>query len=134
MKDSELKTIMRFGLVGVAGFCTDAGLLQVILGLSGLDPLLARIPSFFVAVLVTWYLNRGFTFGMRHKSFRESFLPYLAGNAIGLALNFGIYCAGILGSPFLAHYPVLAVALGAVIAMVFNFLAMRFWIFRHHGE
>ena len=132
MNDTELKKFLRFCVVGTAGFCTDAGILQLVLTVTVLGPIPARIPAFMVAVLVTWYFNRGFTFRMHHKRFLESFPPYIASSAIGLALNFGIYSAGVLFVPVLAKWPVLAVAIGSVTALFFNFAAARLFIFRHH--
>lgn len=129
MSDTGFRKFMRYCAVGAAGFCTDGGLLQLGIHVFGLGAIVARVPSFAVAVLVTWYLNRGFTFRMQSRSFRESFPAYIAANAIGLAINFGTYTAGVLFSPFMAQYPLIPLAIGAGIGMVFNFLAAR-WIFR----
>jgi len=129
MTDTGFKRFLRYCIVGVAGFCTDGGLLQLGIHLFGLGVIVARVPSFTVAVLVTWYLNRGFTFRMQSKSFQKSFPTYIAANAVGLAINFGTYSAGVLFSPFLAQYPLIPLAVGAGIGMVFNFFAAR-WIFR----
>ncbi len=125
----DAKRFIRYCIVGGIGFCTDGGLLQAGIHLLGLGPLAARAPSFLTAVLVTWYLNRGFTFRMKHKSFRESFPAYIAANAAGLAINFGTYSAGVLLSDTLAQYPLIPLAVGAVIGMAFNFFAAK-WIFR----
>ncbi|MCB9991893.1 MAG: GtrA family protein [Rhodospirillales bacterium] len=129
MSDTGFKRFMRYCLVGGIGFCTDGGLLQLGIHLMGWGVIVARVPSFLIAVLVTWYLNRGFTFRKQHISFRESFPSYIAANAVGLAINFGSYSAGVLFSPFMAQYPLLPLAIGAVLGMVFNFFAAR-WIFR----
>lgn len=129
MNAPDFKRLIRYGIVGVVGFCTDGGLLQAGIHLLDLGVIVARIPSFTVAVLVTWYLNRGFTFQAQHKSFKESFPAYITANAVGLAINFGTYSAGVLLSPFMAEYPLIPLAIGAGIGMVFNFIAAR-WIFK----
>jgi len=129
MNDTEFKKFMRFCGVGSIGFITDGGLLQAGIMLFGWGPLIARIPSFLTAVLVTWYLNRNYTFRTPEKSFRESFPVYISTNAVGLAINFGTYSAGVLLSPFMAQYPLIPLAIGAGLAMFFNYLAAR-WIFK----
>jgi len=120
---------MRYCLVGVIGFCTDGGLLQAGIHFMGWGVIVARVPSFITAVLVTWYLNRGFTFRAQHKSFRESFPAYIAANAVGLAINFGTYSAGVLLSETLAQYPLVPLAVGAGLGLIFNFIAAKY-IFR----
>lgn len=124
-----MKVFLRFCLVGAAGFCIDGGLLQAGIRLLGLGVVAARVPSFAAAVLATWWMNRNFTFGAKDKSFRESFPPYVAANAVGLALNFGIYSAGVLFSERLAAAPLAALGIGAVIGLAFNYAASRLWVF-----
>lgn len=125
MEDTARKRFFRYCLVGAAGFGTDSILLQAGIHFLGLGVLTARVPSFLAAVLVTWYFNRGFTFRAEHKSFLESFPVYIAANAIGLAINFGTYSAGVLLSPFLANWPLIPLAAGAGLGMIFNFFSAR---------
>ena len=120
----------RFAMVGGVGFCVDGGILQF--GLSVLDwgPIVARVPSFFAAVLTTWYLNRSYTFEIPHKSFIETFPGYLSANFVGLLLNFGIYSAAVIWLPdTLGKYPLVALAVGGIIAMFFNYAISRHFIF-----
>lgn len=124
-----MNTFFRFCLVGAAGFCIDGGLLQAGIHLLGLGVIAARVPSFTAAVLATWWMNRTFTFRAAGKSFRNSFPPYVAANAVGLALNFGIYSAGVLFSETLAAMPLAALGIGAVLGLAFNYAASRLWVF-----
>jgi putative flippase GtrA len=122
LKDS---VIFRFALAGTAGFLTDGTILQAGISLVHLSPLIARIPSFSVAVVVTWWLNRDFTFRTPEKSFRDSFPAYLLSSAVGLAINFGVYTAGVL----MHVWPLPALAAASIAAMFFNFAMARFVIF-----
>lgn len=128
MNDTALKRFLRYCLVGGVGFCTDAGILQAGIKLLGFGPIAARVPSFMVAVLVTWYLNRNFTFRKPEKSFRESFPAYISANIVGLAINFGVYTGGVMLSPFMHQYPLIPLAIGAGLALISNFIAAH-WIF-----
>jgi putative flippase GtrA len=125
MQDTGFKRFMRYCLVGGIGFCTDGGLLQAGIHLLGWGVIAARVPSFLTAVLVTWYLNRRFTFRKTEVSFGKSFPAYIAANAVGLAINFGTYSAGVLLSPFMAQWPLIPLAIGAVLGMIFNFFAAK---------
>ncbi len=133
MRDSEFKRFLRYCVVGGIGFCVDAGILQFGIYVLGLDPLSARVPSFLIAVLATWYLNRGFTFRMHGMSFLKSFPLYISANAIGLAVNFGAYSAGVLLSPLMAKWTLIPLAIGSVLGLAFNFVSARL-IFRAPPE
>jgi putative flippase GtrA len=123
LKDS---VFARFFVVGAIGFLTDGGILQAEIWRWHVPPLLARLPSFAVAILVTWRLNRDFTFHTPEKSFRESFPIYLASNGAGLAINFAVYTGCVM-----THVaPFLALAIASVTAMFFNFAMARFVVFR----
>ncbi len=84
------------------------------------------MPSFSVAVLATWYLNRNFTFRTPDKTFLESFPTYLLSSAVGLGINFGVYTVGILNGVI----PLAALAIASVAAMFFNFAMAKFVVFR----
>lgn len=128
-------TLIRFAMVGVIGFLTECTLLFIGINIFGLGPIIARIPSFTTAVLVTWYCNRRFTFQDEGKTFRESFPAYLSANFIGMIMNFGIYSGAIIWLPdSLGRYPVGALAVGALVSLVFNFTISRYVIFKPKSE
>jgi putative flippase GtrA len=120
----------RFCVIGTIGFIADALVLQTGLSVIHLSPVAARIPSFMLAVLVTWYFNRDFTFRQPERTFLASFPKYLLANIGGLSLNLAVYFAGIRLSFFLAHWPVMALAIASVSAMFFNFTTSHFLIFK----
>lgn len=122
----------RFAMVGTAGFLADATILAVGLYF-GLGSIIARIPSFSVAVLVTWALNRSFTFQQKHRTFLRSFPAYLSTSSIGLSINFGTYSALVKFVPFFSNDfggPHMALAIASITAMTFNYLAASRLIFR----
>ena len=128
---ATLRRFWRFGLVGVVGFLVDAGLLQVAVFGFGLNRFWGRILSYGVAILVTWLLNKVFTFqGAGTHGRLVEIGRYTAVQVSGLVLNFALYWAAILASPFLRQHLFLAVAIGSAGAMFFNFAAASRFVFR----
>jgi len=58
-----LAQLLRFAIVGTAGFGVDTIVLYFGLWVLGLGPYSARLISFLVAATATWFCNRVFTFG-----------------------------------------------------------------------
>lgn len=128
----------KFGLVGIAGLAVDTAVLYGLLYGAGLERvaeggfLLARVPSFLAAATATWALNRIFTF--RHadhgRSLIRQWAAFVAANSVGGVVNYGAYAGCIaVGEPFLTH-PVLAVAVGSLAGMFFNFAASKKLVFK----
>lgn len=130
MNKAEFQIFLRYCVVGTVGFCVDGGLLQAGMHFLEFGPLVARVPSFLIAVIVTWYLNRTYTFRKPTLSFLKSFPLYITANAVGLGINFGTYTAGVLTFPLMAQWPLIPLAIGSGLGLVFNFLSARL-IFRH---
>ena len=122
--------VLRFGLVGVAGFLVNAGLVAALAGPAG--PVRAQAVAFPAAASVTWWLNRRFTFGASGRAWHREWLRYLGANALGWAANNGTYLALVLGSAWAAQHPVPAVAAGSLAGMAFNFVCSRRFVF-HRG-
>jgi len=121
---SERQRLRRFIFTGCVGFVTDAFLLYLFSGFAG--PFVARIGSFIIAVLVTWRLNVVLTFGHEGKGL----LHYLSGQTLGIALNYLTYSSAVLLLPETVLRLLIALTLGSSVAMIFNYLAMKHWIFR----
>ncbi len=125
--------IGRFGLVGVAGFLVDAGVVAAML--QTLGPLGARLLSFPAAVAVTFLLNSRFTFADR-----QSLLPqhvelgrYFASMIVGGAINWCVYAAIMALLPEMDRSRVMAVgavAAGSLAGMGANLLLAQRFVFR----
>jgi putative flippase GtrA len=123
---------LRFCAVGTVGFVVDAGLLYALMRGAGADPYSGRVASFLVAASVTWALNRSFTFravaGTR-ANLRRQWSEYVTLTAVGAGINYGVYVLCLLNSPSMRAVPTLAVAVGAVVALAFNYLASKYLVF-----
>lgn len=124
------RQIMRFGAVGGLGFVVDGGLLWLLIG-AGVDPLVARLISFPVAVLVTWWSNRIWTFASQERESPYGQLSrYLAVQLTGAAVNYAVFAMWVTvfgGSQLSA---LLGLALGSFFAMFVNFAGARILVFR----
>lgn len=120
---------LRFALVGVVGFTIDAGVLRLVVGAFGLNLYAGRVVSFLVAVTVTWALNRVFTF--RHTGAPAAqWLRFVCANALGGAVNFGVYALLVGTLSGMRENPSVAVACGSLVGMSLNFILMKRVVFR----
>ena len=119
-----------FVVVGAIGFLVDAGILTALMTGAGFGHYGARAISFTIAVTTTWYLNRRWVFarGAVPVSGRE-YTSYLLVQVIGAVINLSVFVAAIELVPRLSGTPVIPLALGAAIAVIFNFGASSLFVF-----
>ena len=121
----------KFCIVGTVGFVADAGTLYLFMSMASLDPYTGRIFSFLFAATVTWALNRNYTFRSNVPTPRtRQWARFVTANTIGGALNYGVYSALILSGGWFIKAPVLAVAVGSIVGLAFNYTASRKLVFK----
>ncbi len=128
----ELHQLFRFLLVGGIGFVVDGSALLLLVHAAHVSPIWARIPSFLIAVTVTWWLHRNFTFGAaRHTapSIRE-WLFFMLANALGNGLNLCLYWLMVWK---FSWAPLAALALASVTAAAINYHVSSQWVFRRRS-
>ncbi|MGZ4999546.1 MAG: GtrA family protein, partial [Methylomonas sp.] len=126
---SLLQQIWRFGLVGVAGYIVNAGLVEAFV--LNMGPIWAQTLAFPAAVSVTWWLNRSFTFGASGHSLHHEWLRYVLANALGWAVNNGTYLWMIFSVSIAYQHPAIAVAAGSLTGMILNFSTSRLLVFKN---
>jgi putative flippase GtrA len=114
-----IRRVLRFGLVGLAGFGVDAGLLLVLHDQLSFGALEARLASISIALLTTWRLNRSLTFGRSGTGQMAEGARYGAVAITVAACNYGFYW--VLLSMFAGIPPVVAAALATGAAMGLSF-------------
>ena len=130
MQSELLGQIVRFGAVGGVGFVVDGGLLWLLIG-NAVDPYLARALSFPIAVLVTWALNRNWTFrATRDASKRGQLTRYFGVQIVGTMSNYVIYSLiiSLFGTDGTTVF--LAFACGSFVGSFINFFGARMLAFR----
>ncbi len=148
----DKRELFRFALAGVIGFGVDAAALLGLIQWCGWGPYGAKLGSFFLAVCTTWWINRHYAFAGRsrvsrdfpgpqeapmvgrHLALLQEWVRYVSANAVGGVVNNGVYWFGISVLSWLYRYPVVAVALGSLVGMAFNFYASSVWVFRKNRE
>lgn len=122
---------LRFGFVGIVGFAVDATALYLLIFWGGFGLYSARLLSYLAAATTTWALNRRFTFpGSSAKRASIQWARFVAVNAAGGVVNYGVYSVLVASSPPFAEHPVFAVAAGSLSGLAFNFTASRRLVFR----
>jgi putative flippase GtrA len=122
--------LTRFAVVGTVGFAVDAGVLQLLVGLAGWSPFAGRVVSFPAALTATFVLNRAWTFPALRMSPVRAYGAYGVIQTIGALINLFVFSVCLLAVPSLYQRPVIALAIGSGVAMLFNYCASRRLVFR----
>lgn len=131
-RESAATQFARFAGVGAIGFVVDAAIfIALTSGYTGWHPYAARAVSATCSITTTWALNRRITFReQKSPDARSEYVRYVLAQVFGLMLNLGVFAAGLAAVPFLRRMPLLALILGASVALAVNFLSAKYVAFR----
>jgi putative flippase GtrA len=119
--------LVRFGLVGGAGFVVNVAVYALFVHGVGLEYRAASVVAWLVAVINNFVLNRHWTFdaraGRAHHQAVRFLLVSLAAEVVSLLL-----LTVFVEAAQLAKVPAQALAVAA--SMPFNFLGNKLWTFR----
>ncbi|HEY7945386.1 MAG: GtrA family protein [Burkholderiales bacterium] len=116
----------RFAVVGALATATHALVFTIAIEAAHIEPVLATVVAFVIAMLVGYVLNRRWTFAVRDAPSRR-LGRYAFAALAGLALNAGImYCV-----VHLLHWsPYIGLAAAIAIVPPVTFSLNHFWVFR----
>jgi putative flippase GtrA len=120
------KGLIRFLSVGVGGLSVDLAILWL-LEQAGVGHAVARVGSLGAATLVTWALNRQFTFGDSGRRTRVELGRYCLVALTAQSVNYLVFLAACAAAPSLPHAQ--AAVIGAVVATGFSYTGQRFFTF-----
>ena len=123
-----LSQFVRFGAVGLVGLGVDIAVVYGTRAPLGLYA--AGLLAYVAAATVNWWLNRIWTFRDHTNGMFRQWLAFMSANAVGFVWNRGTYALLVTFSPLCIQYPVIAVAAGVPVAMIFNFYLSRRVVFR----
>ena len=124
--------VLRFGIVGAAGYFVNAAALWLVLHVFALDKYTSYVPAFLVAVTFTWWGNRVLTFhehAARENLFVE-WARFVAANLVGFFANWALYSALVTFAPQPLNNVFVAQIAGTLFGMIFNFTLSKRFVFR----
>ncbi|WP_420548628.1 GtrA family protein [Curvivirga sp.] len=127
------REVIGFLIVGGIAFFIDTGILQL-LTFVGMDPYLARAVSFTLALTFTWWMNRNHSFKVSSKPTWKEFFAYASSVSFGGAINWLVYIFVLELYLTNSDYPAIALVPATAISMCFNFLVMKFVVFRKRTD
>jgi len=123
--------VKRFGwfiVAGSLGFAADASMLTLLLAVTPLGPLVARIIAILFALAVTWSFNRSLTFGKSRYPVLLEGARYGGVGLVSALINYAIYALVLLALP--STYPLAAVVVASIGAMAFSWAGYSRFVFQ----
>ena len=122
---------LKFCLVGLSGFFVDTAVLISLVDLLCLDPRLAAVFAFLVAVSWNYALDRLWAFDLgRRTKISHSYMTFVAIYIFGLGIRIGVMHLFIeYAGMEKGHWYVLASFFGIVAATLSNFLGSKYIAF-----
>ena len=126
---------VRFGIVGTGGFVVNWLALYVALHVAHIDKYSGWLAAFLVAVTFTWWGNRTFTF--RDSAAGEGLIyewgKFFVANSLGAVCNFAVYFVLVTFVAPPIGDPLVAIAAGTLVGLVFNFSTSRRFVFNRRS-
>jgi putative flippase GtrA len=123
--------LFSYGIIGLVGTLTHFSILVLLVELFHLEPVISSSIGFIVTVIVSFYLNRRFTFRTKSNQTTTTFIKYSVVSCSGFILNSAIMYSSV--HIFSLHYSI-AQAIVVVVLPISNFLLNNFWTFRESKE
>lgn len=123
-----MRRLISFAVVGGTGFIVDAGVLTTLLEFRLTDKFSARIVAIGLALLVTFTLNRRFTFGASDRHVAVEGMRYGSVGIAGNLINFGVYSSVLILFPWIE--PLVALILGSATGTIFAYTGYSKLVFR----
>lgn len=120
---------VRFLFAGSIAFVVDAGVLSLLISIFDWPATWSRLISFPTAVTANWLIHRTHVFEPTDQP-RTEYLKFAAVQAVSATLNLGIYFLAILNSALMARWPVLALIIGSVAAMLLTYFCNSRYVFK----
>ncbi len=136
---SRLAQFLRFATVGVKISLIDAGLLYTLTHTPHFNWYTARVISLGTAIMAGYLLNRYFTFGGNQRGcFYRQMAGHFGVHMTGGLINYGIFTTVVYighetinNRVFEKTIPLVALIIGGVVGMMFNFFWSKKLVFRH---
>jgi putative flippase GtrA len=121
---------LRFLAVGSLGLLVDI-VLFTLAAMQGVHPLVAGFLALVAATLLTWRLNRSFTFARSGRHQGEEAMRYAAVTAAAQGTSYAVFA--ILTVTVLAALPQAAIIAGAAVGALISYNGQRLFAFAPPG-
>ncbi|AAO91344.1 GtrA family protein [Coxiella burnetii] len=121
-------SLIRFLTIGVIGLLIDITFLYLFRHEMGLIP--AKILSYVIAVTITWFLNRCFTFRSQDSRRVQEWMRYAFIYAITGCIHVLMFTALVYRYPVLHTHPIFALIITAVVIAFINFGFTKYFAFK----
>jgi putative flippase GtrA len=122
----QLPRPLRFLGVGAIGLTADVCVFTILIAYEP-RPLLTRLASLGLAMLVTWRLNRALTFDPSNRHPGEEAMRYAAVTAVSQGTSYAVFAALVLTA--FAWLPQAALFIGAVVGALVSYNGHRLFAF-----
>lgn len=125
-----MSKIISFSIIGTIGFIVDSSIFLLLFPHFSVAP--SRVMSFGSAVMVTFLLNRQFTFKYQKKInnhwIQETriLFKYLSGQIIGFISNIIIFTLIMIHTNWSAFYPIIPLAFSSIAALLINYSLAKY--------
>jgi len=123
---AKLPRPFRFLMVGGTGLAFDIALFTILV-LCGVHTLLAGFLALVAATVLTWRLNRAFTFDRSGRAQGEEAMRYAVVTAVAQGTSYAIFAA--LAMTVLAPLPQAAIVAGAAVGAIISYNGHRLFAF-----
>lgn len=120
----------RFLLVGAIGTAAHFAVLIILVSGLGINPVIGSTAGFITGMVINYSLNRRFTFYSK-RAHKEAFWRFVTVAFIGMIINSSAMALFTMGMNI--HYLV-AQAMASIMALSWNFLGSRHWVFKGHKK
>ena len=123
-----LRQFVKFSIVGVVNTIASASVYTFGTRILKLDPLVANGLAFVVAVTISFFLNKRWTFRDRRQASVGQYSKFFTVAIIGFGLSEIII---LWLHHILQVHDLIAFAIATVVVLFWNFGVNRWWTFRH---
>ncbi len=127
-KHINIKTFLRYSIVGLSGTAVDFGGLLLLVEVGGMQPVVANVISVSLAIINNYLLNKFWTFSIeKKKKLKKEFAQFVVVSLVGLLIN-------LLLLPLLIQLGIWYVAAKVLIigiVVLWNFFGNALWTFNH---
>lgn len=123
-----VRQFVKFGLVGASSTVIDWGIYLLLTRFGHLYYLMAKILSFAVAVLNSYYWNRRWTFRSQDPQKLREFIKFLSIAFVGVVVNATIMYIAV---EYLRLRDVYGLVIATAVVTFWNFLANKFYTFKY---